>query len=304
MILLTGATGFIGSNIARELLDQNLEVFAICRNSSSFDKCLDIKDQITWINSDSLDWKEKVADIKPEQLIHAAWAGIGAQDRNDWELQIQNFRFTKELFDLVKACDVKKVIALGSQAEYGAQGFPVNELTAPKPDDAYGATKTMTAHYLRHLFKNTETAWYWIRVFSIFGENENSNWLMPSVISKLLNNDSIQLTKCEQQYNYLYIKDFTKQLLSIVTCQEDKSGIYNLCDSVPVSLHELLLKIADLMGAPVQLLDFGAIPYREGQNMLIAGDNSKFKNNFPVVNQVGLIQGLINTIKHHKAKLQ
>lgn len=304
MILLTGATGFIGSNIARELLDQKYNIFAICRNSSSFDKCADIKDKIIWINSDAPNWKEEIEKIKPEQLIHTAWGGIGAEDRNNWEFQIQNFWFSKELFDLVKECGVKKVIALGSQAEYGSQGFAVNELTAPKPDDAYGAAKTLTANYLRNLFENTETDWYWIRVFSVLGENENSNWLVPTVISKLLTHTPIQLTKCEQQYNYLYIKDFTKQLFSIVSCRENKSGIYNICDTKSVSLQKLLLKIAELMGASDQLLDFGAIPYREGQNMLIAGDNTKFKENFPIDTPIGLTEGLIRTIKYHKKRLQ
>ncbi|MTK52805.1 NAD(P)-dependent oxidoreductase [Paludibacter sp.] len=303
MILITGATGFIGSNIARELLDRNYMVCAIYRNSSSFEKCADIKNKITWVNSDAPDWKYKIQELNPKQLIHTAWGGVGAKDRNDWELQINNFWFSKELFDLVKTCDIKKVIAFGSQAEYGSQGFAVNEETSPKPDDAYGAVKTMTAHYMRNIFEKTEIAWYWVRVFSVFGEFENSNWLIPTVISKLLNNRSIQLTKCEQQYNYLYIKDFTSQLLGIIDSIENKSGVYNICDSKSVSLQQLLRTITEFMGVPEQFLEFGAIPYREGQNMLIAGDNTKFKKNFPISTKIGLNEGLNRTIKHHKERL-
>jgi len=301
-ILLTGATGFIGSNIAKGLLEQGYKVFATHRTSSSFKKCIPFKDKINWINTDSPDWKEQIKAIKSDQIIHAAWGGIEAEDRNNWDIQIRNFWYSKELFDLAKECNTKKIISLGSQAEYGAYGFPVNEKTTPMPNDAYGAIKTLTANYLRNLFENTETDWYWIRIFSVFGIGENSSWLLPTVISKLVKNESIPLTSCEQQYNYLYISDFLKQFLAVVQCSENKSGIYNLCSSESIPIKNLLLQIANLMGLSSELLQFGAIPYRPGQNMYIAGDNSKFRKYFSINHetQIGLINGLKKTIEYYK----
>ena len=301
-ILLTGATGFIGSNIAKALLKKGHNVYATHRTTSSFEKCAPYKDKIHWINTDNSDWKEQIKDFMPDQVIHVAWGGIETEDRNNWELQIRNFWYSKELFDLVKACGVKKIIALGSQAEYGAYGFPVNETTAPMPNDAYGAVKTLTANYLRNVFEKTETEWYWVRIFSVFGEGENVAWLLPTVISKLLKKIPIPLTPCEQQYNYLYITDFLNQFISVVESFDNKSGIYNLCNSDPISLKDLLLQIANLMGASPQLLQFGVLPYRPGQNMLIAGDNTKFRDCFSFNHEthLGLINGLIKTIEYYK----
>lgn len=303
-ILLTGATGFIGSNIANELLEHGYEVFATHRTTSSFEKCIPIKEKIKWINTENAGWKKQIKAINPDQLIHSAWGGIEAGDRNNWDIQIRNFWLSKEYFDLAKECGVKKVIALGSQAEYGEYGFPVNEETAPMPDDAYGSIKTLTANYLRNLFENSTTEWYWIRIFSVFGEGENSGWLIPTVISKLLKKEPIPLTPCQQQYNYLYIEDFVSQFLSIFKSSENKSGIYNLCHSESITLKDLLIQIANLMGVSQKLLQFGAIPYRTGQNMVITGDNSKFRNSF-VINdnsQIGLTNGLIKTIDYHKKR--
>lgn len=303
-ILLTGATGFIGSNIAKELLAYGYDVHATHRTSSSFEKCLQFKDKIKWINTETCDWKEQIKSIKPDQLIHAAWGDIEAENRNNWKIQIRNFWLSKEYFDLAKTCGVKKVIALGSQAEYGTCGLSVNETTVLMPNDAYGATKTLTANYLRNLFENSATEWYWIRIFSVFGEGENTRWLIPTVLSKLLKNESIQLTSCEQQYNYLYIEDFVSQLLSIVICKENKSGIYNLCNSESIALKELLIQIANLIGVSQILLQFGALPLRTGQNMLIAGDNSKFRKCFFVKDhsQIGLTNGLKKTIEYHRRR--
>jgi nucleoside-diphosphate-sugar epimerase len=215
-ILLTGATGFIGSNIAEKLLECHYEVYATHRYTSSFEKCTHFKDEINWINTETSDWKGLIKEIKPVQLIHCAWNGIELEDRNNWEIQLRNFWLSKEYFDLAKECGVRKVISLGSQAEYGTYDFLVNEETLPRPDNAYGSVKTLTANYLRNLFENTATEWYWILIFSVFGEGENEGWLIPTVISKLLKNETVPLTSCEQQYNYLYIKDLVAQILSVI----------------------------------------------------------------------------------------
>lgn len=301
-ILLTGATGFIGSNIAKGLLAEGYIVYATYRTASSFEKCSKFKNKINWINIETSGWKEYIKTIQPDQFIHVAWGGIEAENRNDWDLQIRNFWFSKEYFDLAKEFGIKKVIALGSQAEYGVNQFSVNETVAPMPNDAYGAIKTLTANYLRNLYENTDTQWYWIRIFSVFGEGENHNWLMPSVISKLLKNEPISLTSCKQQYNYLYIEHFVTQFLAIVQCNQNKSGIYNLCNSKSIELKELLLKIVDLMNLPKALLLFNSIPQRPGQNMMISGDNTKFRDFFLEKDEpyVDLTNGLIKTIEYHK----
>ena len=301
-ILLTGATGFIGSHIAKGLLDQGYLVFALHRTTSSFEKCISFKEKINWINIDTPNWKEQIKALNLDQLIHVAWGGIEAAARNNWNIQIRNFALSKEFFDLAIECGIKKIIAFGSQAEYGNYGYPVDETTVPMPNDAYGAIKTLASHYLRNLCENTTIEWYWIRVFSVFGEGENSGWLIPSVISKLLKGEPVQLTSCEQQYNYLYIQDFLSQFFSVVNCTENYSGIYNLCNSESISLRDLLLQTANLMDIPQKLLRFGAIPYRVGQNMLIAGENNKFRKHFAVNigHQVGLTEGLKRTIENYK----
>jgi nucleoside-diphosphate-sugar epimerase len=283
-------------------LSNGYDVYATHRTSSSFAKCKDFKDKINWINADFIDWKNKIKEINPDQLIHVSWDGLDEENRNNWEKQIGNFWLSREYFDLAKENGIKKVIALGSQAEYGAYAHQVDETALPIPNDAYGAIKTLTANYLRILFENSGTAWYWIRVYSVFGEGENDNWLIPSVIHKLINHEPIHLTSCEQHYNYLYIEDFVNQLLAIVTCKENKSGIYNLCNSESISLKELLIRIADTMKVSTDFLKFGMLSLRPGQNMFISGDPKKFLASFDISEYkfTGLDKGLQNTVDHYK----
>ena len=303
-ILVTGATGFIGSNIAKYLVQNNHNVIATHRSSSSFQKCQEFKDRILWINTDNVGWKKLIIEISPEILIHSAWGGIEATDRSDWDYQLQNFKFSKEYFDLVEKTGIRKIIAFGSQAEYGRQIHTATEESQLQPEDAYGAVKALTANYLRTKFDNSSISWYWIRIFSLFGENENANWLMPSVINKLLKNEPIALTACEQKYNYLYIDDFMKKLNLVIEDQANKSGVYNICNKDAISIKEILYQIADLMDKPKELLKIGQLEYRPNQNMFIHGSNRKFTEVFNdnLFYNPGIKVGLKRTIAFHKSK--
>lgn len=302
---MSGATGFIGSNLAKRLLEEGFKVYAIHRNSSSFGKCGSFKDQIEWINTDSSDWIEQIRQIRPTQFIHTAWSGTEAGMRNSWDVQLSNFRLSKEYFDLAVSCDVKKIIALGSQAEYGDHDFKVDENTLPLPQDAYGAVKLLTSNYLRTSCENANIEWYWIRIFSVFGEGENTNWLIPTVITGLLRGNPIPLTLCEQQYNYLYIADFINKLMTVVQSGDDKSGIYNICNIKSYRLKDLLLEIARLMNVSTDLLKFGAKHYRHNQNMIITADDSKLINNFCINPDlsIGIHNGLQKTIKYYQESI-
>ena len=302
-ILLTGATGFIGSHIAEELIIQGFKVVALKRSSSDLWRCKSFKHKILWIDCDNIfDAETEIIKCNPDILIHAAWSGVSASDRDNWIEQEKNLTFFVSLLEIVKKTNISKIIALGSQAEYGSFEGLIDETQPTNPNNAYCAIKVCASVLLRSFAELYKIDWYWIRIFSVFGEGEDSKWLIPAVISKLINNEPIQLTSCEQQYNYLYIEDFVSQLLSVVICKENKSGIYNLCNSESIVLKDLLITIAELMNVSKDLLKFNEIPQRPGQNMFISGDNKKFINSFILkgYEPVGLSSGLQRTIDYHK----
>lgn len=276
-ILLTGATGFIGSHIAENLLKEGHQVHTICRNQSNFYKCDQFNNKVTWINLDHSDWERKLEGIEIDQFIHTAWAGITAAERNDWRLQLTSFEFSKTMIDLAIRLNAKKIICLGSQAEYGLYNYKVTEEHVPEPTDAYGAFKLLTLYYLQNVASKNEIVWYWLRIFSIIGENENKSWLLSQVMDKLLSGEEIELTKGEQFYDYIYIADFIQALNKIITCKCDILGVYNICSGRPVKIKQLLLLVAEKLGVNNSALKFGAISYRKNQNMFMVGSPEKYE---------------------------
>ncbi|MEI8205085.1 MAG: NAD(P)-dependent oxidoreductase, partial [Bacteroidota bacterium] len=256
-ILITGATGFIGSHIAHNLVESGHCVYATCRKESNFTKCLTFKSSVVWLNKDDKNWDLALDGIELDLLIHTAWGGVTASERNDWTLQLANFEFSKSMINLALRLNVKKIICLGSQAEYGLYDYKVTENHVPLPTDAYGAVKLLTLYYLQNIAPSQHIEWYWLRVFSILGENENESWLLSQVMKKLLAKEEIELTKGEQSYDYLYTSDFISALNQVIECKENFSGIYNICSGQPIRIKDLLLLLAQKLQVSPQLLHFG-----------------------------------------------
>lgn len=281
-ILITGATGFIGSNICESLVNEGHTVYATCRDSSVFDKCINFKDKIFWINQDKEDWQDKTLFPEIDALIHCAWTGVSAVDRDNWDIQLTNFDYSRSLFAFAKRLRVKKIIVLGSQAEYGAYSYKVAETHETKPQQAYGAVKLLILHYLRLFAEELNIEWYWLRVFAVIGKNENSNWLIPYIAGRLKHDESVQLTLGLQKYDYLFTSEFVEKFKKILIHSHNCSGVYNICSGREIEIASFLKQICENLGKSTRLLKFGAIPYREKQNMYMVGDPEKFEKTFGV----------------------
>jgi len=275
-ILLTGATGFLGSHIADFLYASGFELLLTRRKISVLDKCNSFAEAVKWIYTDDNDWINQAIEFKPDLIIHAAWNGVENNKRDDWKVQLSNIDFLYQLLKITKESNVKKIISLGSQAEYGQFNEKVTEEYSVNPVSSYGFVKLACLEYLKSFCNDHSIQWYWLRIFSVLGKNDNPGWLIPSVITKLNNNETIDLTPGDQCYDYMYVNDFCDRLLKVIRSSENNSGIYNVCTGRPTKIKELLIAVANKVDKPLSLLKFGALPYRPNQTMFMIGDSAKF----------------------------
>lgn len=299
-VLITGITGFIGSNIGKKLVELGYDVYATYRSSSSFERCAAYINKISKINIDEDNWVENIISHRPNIFIHVAWSGIVADERDDWDKQLENFYFSRVIFDIASKCNADKIISFGSQAEYGIYDSEMKEEYITRPTCAYGSVKILTMDYLRILSKRSNSPFYWLRIFSVFGEGEDERMLIPYTIKKLLNKEKITLTKCEQIYNYLYIDDFINKLVLVLQSSNKEPGIYNICSEEHIVLKDLLITIADKLGIEKNYLLFGYKRYRENQSMNILGSLDKFSKTFGVTSSIGIKSGIDKIINFHK----
>jgi nucleoside-diphosphate-sugar epimerase len=299
-ILLTGATGFLGSHIAEELIALGFQVIVLKRSTSNLKYCNGFADQISWIDCDDLTFaQQEIIRLKPTVLIHAAWSGVKSHDRDRWSEQEKNISFLVSILELAKKVGIKKIIALGSQAEYGSFENIVNESYSCNPNSAYGAIKLCSSVILKAFAEQNNIDWYWIRIFSVFGPREDANWLIPSAIINLLNKKEMALTPCEQRYDYLYIKDFTSGILSIVKKDKDKSGIYNMSSGSNIMIKEILSFLEHRLSPKQKILKFGELAYRPNQVMNMQGNSDLFFQTFNFKPKFNVYDGLEVTINYY-----
>lgn len=301
-VLLTGATGFIGSHIADSILSSGHEVIIMKRQKSSLQNCQSFIHRVPIIDIDTSNWISDICKMKPEVIVHTAWNGVASETRDDWESQLSNIQLTNELLYIAEYCNVNKFIAIGSQAEYGDYSGVVSEESPINPVTKYAYLKVAILAQIRSFCELRKIDWYWLRVFSVFGERESSNWLIPSVISRMLNGGKeMNFTPCEQKYAYLYVKDLAEAVLKVCV-SNGCSGIYNVSSSHPIELRQLLSAIREKIN-PDFKLNFAVLPYREKQAMHMEGDSAKYIKQFGFFENHSF-EEVINSVINYYRKLQ
>jgi len=302
-LLITGVTGFLGSNLARELFKSGFQVIALKRASSNLWRCNDFIDKITWVNCDSInDAVPELIRLRPEILIHTAWSGVKASDRDNWNEQEKNLQFLVSLLGIAKDTGVSRIISLGSQSEYGLFEGSVDEDHQCYPNSAYGAAKLSALILLRAFAEQHHIEWYWIRLFSVFGPGEDKNWLIPSTISNLLDKKQMKLTPCEQKYDYLFVKDFVSGIRKVVENGENRSGIYNMATGESIKLKSILTFLEERISPQKKILQIGALPYRLHQTMNMQGNSDLFFQTFNFKPEYSVFDGLEETIEYFELK--
>ena len=297
-VLITGITGFLGSHIAENLIASNIAVIGLKRRNSDIWRCKGFEDAVHWVDIDEEGLYEKeLSAMDFDTVIHGAWIGVASDLRNDWGEQSKNISFLLSLLEISKNAGASKFIFLGSQAEYGSFNGKINEDYPANAVNAYAGVKLACLELVKTFCLTNNMNWIWLRLFSFFGEKENSNWLIPSLIRLMKVGNQMDFTKGEQKYAYLYVKDFATIMNSLVTSSV-QSGIYNVSSSESRTIKSLIEEIRDYVN-PNFVLNFGALPYRLNQSMHMEGDSEKLFSQIGKINSTDFRKALVTTLEYY-----
>ena len=299
-VLISGISGFLGSHIAEQYCSYGYKVIGLKRSASDLWRCNNFLTHVKLINIEEEVWKRDVIASKPLIIIHAAWNAVSSKQRNNFAEQIKNIDFLLELLELSKQCGVKQFVGLGSQAEYGYMKTAVWEEKEIKPDSAYGIVKVLASTLTEHYCNLHAISWYWLRLFSFYGEREDENWLIPSVIQKILKGEKkLYFSNCTQKYSYMYVKDMADAIIKL-TEKKPGSGIYNISSMEAQSLQYVIRQIVEMMGKSNEVeLCFGELPMRKNQSIVIQGKMDKYINNIEILKESDFTENIKSVIEYY-----
>ncbi len=294
-IAITGATGFIGSAIARLAAGAGLRVTALVRASSDLARLREVAG-IALLPYRRLD-EPAVADglrgNDVDAMIHCAWRGVEGKDRNEAFQITENLPLTIQAAQVAAQAGLRRWIGVGSQAEYGNPNCVVAEDFPVRPTTLYGKAKLAAGIAALGLCETAGVAAAWVRIFSAYGPGDSGGWFIPYVITELRAGRRPRLTRCEQAWDYLYVDDAARALLALLATAS--AGCFNLGSGRAVVLRSVVEMIRQELGTEVAA-DYGAVAYRPDQVMHLEADISRLTAATRWRPKVELAEGLRLTV--------
>ena len=288
---ITGASGFLGKALVRELVKHQGDRLLILTRKGT-----------KGVHSDSETLVDMETLLKNEQgynaqvLFHLAWEGVQNIYKNE-TIQYTNHTLTEQVCLCAKKLGVKKIIALGSQAEYGIKNQRISEEENLNPITLYGKEKVKAFYFLKKFCEENHIIYQWMRLFSAYGPHDHPGWFIPSVITKIIKGESPKLTAGDQVWDYLYVEDAAQALMQV--SELNSSDTYNLGSGQGVKIREIALMIQNLINLNVPCL-FGEQPYSKDQIYHLQANISKLVSSTGWRPRVDLKEGLIKTIVFYK----
>lgn len=305
-ILVTGATGFIGSNLVRYLLSDYKEIHIIIRNQSNLWRINDIIDKMNVHIVDLIDRVavEKVIEkIKPRTVFHLAAYGAYPFQYNKRKIISVNLDGTINLVDACLNHNFDILINTGSNSEYGFKNSPMKETDILCPNSQYAVMKAAATNYCNFIGKSENRPIMTVRPFHIYGPYEEQSRFIPKLLTKLFDNELPNLVSPDIARDMLYIDDAVDLFITIATNEPIIGDIYNMGSGKQSTIKSIVDVALSLTNSNVTPKWDSMEPRMWDQNTWVA-DMTKVKEIFDWEPRYSLKDGLTKTINWYKNSLK
>lgn len=294
-VLVTGANGYIGKAAVRHLRALGCTVHALGRH--------DPGDAIAWHPADLLaeaDLMDAVGEIDAQVCLHLAWSVPPGRfwthpDNLDW------VGASLRLFRAFAATGGRRIVGVGSCAEYAWDAPLLREDMPPRPGTLYGRAKAALADLLFAFAEQEGVEAAWARLFFLYGPGEPEGKLVSDATSTLLRGGRVATTPGEQRRDFLHVDD-VGGALALLSCAS-MTGPVNIASGQAVRVREVLERIERLTGTEGRV-DYGQRPLAAGEPMELAGDTSRLRDELGFCPHFSLDTGLADTVDHWRQRLQ
>ena len=246
-ILLTGATGFIGSAFTRLAVAKGHQVGGLIIPSEKVPPGLQNAAGVTWLRGtlDQAPWAD-ISLFQADVCVHTAWIttpGVYLESPENERFRDLSLAFLQR----VSESGTRHIIGLGTCIEYQITHQPLNEERTPiVPTTTYARCKNELRLALEAEAHAGKMSFCWGRVFYPYGPGEHPSRLCSSIIQKLGRGEKIFLKTPESTKDYIYIDDLAAAVLTLV--EKNASGSVNLGTGAGTSVRALARGVAELLG--------------------------------------------------------
>lgn len=305
--LVTGATGFVGSWIARALVEKGEHVSILVRDKKLNWRLTDIADKLFIYECDLVSPRlsETIDQIKPSVVLHlAAQGALPASSNTISQLFDTNVNGLINLLHAVKHYPIKKFVNTGSSSEYGIKETPMKETDVLAPINDYGVTKSAATLYAQKFAKSEQMPLVTLRLFSPYGYYDDKKRLISYLIAQALQNQPISLSSQSNVRDFVYVADVVDAYLAAVKKAVTPGEIINIGSGKQHSVYDIVENIIALTKSSSEL-QWGTMPKqtRQIEPKLWQADITKAAKILDWEPAYPLEKGLQETISYYKENL-
>lgn len=266
-VLVTGANGYLGRGIVRQLLDNGCVVIAADLTVDGIDnRAVKYACNIFEVENPYIYFSE------PDVLLHLAWRdGFIHNSIN----HINDLPFHFQFLKLMVESEVKRISIMGTMHEIGLFEGSINENTQCNPLNLYGIAKDALRKSVALLTQDNKI-FQWLRGFYIVGNSEYGNSVFSKITAAEKKGASkFPFTMGQNQYDFIDYSDFCFQVAAVIE-QEEVNGIINICSGKPEKLCNRVEKFIQENRFNIRL-EYGVFPDRKYDSLAVWGNDLKIQ---------------------------
>jgi UDP-glucose 4-epimerase len=307
-VLVTGASGFIGSHLTRRLIAEGAQVHALTSTVSSVypTRLLDVRDDITLHEASLADrgaLQLVAADIRPSIVFHlGAYTHVGKSwQRVDECIQV-NIQGTVNLLMALEPFGFTRFINTGTSEIYGDVDVPFREDGPVHPISPYSVSKHSAEEFCRIFAAARSWPVVRVRPFNAYGPMQSPDRVVPEIVTRALQRQPLRMTAGQQTREFNFVEDLAAGLVRVAVAPGIDGELFNLGCGREISIRDLASLVLHLMDDPIEP-EFAALPERPIEIPRMHADTTKAEHRLGWRAETSLQDGLARTIEWYRAAL-
>ena len=291
-ILIAGGTGFIGFHLAKKCLSLNWSVTSLSTSTPKKNRKLK---KVNYKICDISNYNQVKNKIKLDYDYVVNCAGYVDHSHKLKTLK-SHYIGCKNLSTHFLNSKIKKFIQIGSCIEYGKIKSPQIESNLNKKTfSIYGSAKLLSTQFLVKLFKRFNFPVTILRLYLVYGPNQDANRVIPVTIINALKNKKFNCSNGSQLRDFTYIDDIVSAIIKTLKNSKSSGEIINIGSGNPISIKKVIIKICELIksGKP----QFGKIKLRNDEIIKLYPNINKSRKILNWKSQISIEKGLKKTIR-------
>lgn len=302
--VVTGANGFIGTWLIKELIKEGVKVTAVVRNpDSDLSGIQEIPGtEIIYCSMENIE--ELPAMLGKQEydvFYHLAWAGSTGKERAEYDMQLQNVKWTCSAVRAAGKIGCRRFVGTGTLAEMDVQSYIPLDGTLPNAVSNYGTAK-IAAHFMskaESCASHVEHLWAYLP--NTYGTGNRTSNFVNFASKTMLLGEPADFTSGEQLYDFVYVSDVVHALYLIGEKGSAMSSYY-IGSTKPVPLKEYIVKIRDAVNPEIEL-HLGAVPFHGTELKAEMFDCSKLVKDTGYEPRVAFEDGIAETVHWLKQEM-